>query len=219
MADYKLGSDDPKVRYDRGAGNWHSKKATAKKQVLKRALQGVLPLAKYAIGENARNHMRHYLRNVGEPYVIQTVKKMVEASSAAREVYDRELAQAKKFVETLPPGQHRITSGRATKVTPARRSGRRGGGGQDKNWFFAVGGYSVWGKGEAIVAPAGGGKRHYQIEFEYKFRDRYNWDKGKLVTIGPVTIHDEDMAEFHRQGLAKEFFMYGSWHHVVTWDA
>jgi hypothetical protein len=40
--------------------------------------------------------------------------------------------------------------------------------------------------------------------------DRYKWDEGKQVTLGPVTIKDEQMAETHRAGVAREFDMYGS---------
>jgi hypothetical protein len=54
------------------------------------------------------------------------------------------------------------------------------------------------------------GTQILQLEFEYKFFDRYNWDGGKSVTLFGVTITDEFMARFHREGLAKEFDMYGS---------
>jgi len=40
--------------------------------------------------------------------------------------------------------------------------------------------------------------------------DRYNWDGGKKVNIGPITITDESMAEMHRAGVAQEFNMSGS---------
>ena len=59
------------------------------------------------------------------------------------------------------------------------------------------------------------------MNFEYKFFDRYNWDKGKSVTINiagrPVTITDAFMGEFHRMGLANEFNMKGSVYKVVKW--
>lgn len=218
MADYKLGSDDPKVRYDPGAGLWNSKNKTDIMKAFKLALRAAMPAARYVIGENARNHMRYYLRNEGRPYVIETVEKLVEDSGMGKTIYNDELRRAKRFVETLPVGTHRITSGRASKANNRRR-GLGGSTGGSKNWFYAVGGYSAWGKGEATVTRAANGKRHYRLEFEYKFRDRYNWDKGKAVRIAGVRITDNFMGELHRQGLAKEFNMYGSWHHVVTWES
>jgi len=68
------------------------------------------------------------------------------------------------------------------------------------NWFYAIGGYSSWGKGEAVVSDGPSG-RQYTLDFEYKFYDRYNWDKGKHVTIFRITITDEFMGEFHRPWL------------------
>lgn len=222
MADYKIGVDEPKIRYDRGSGHWGSKKLTLKKKLLKKQIKHVLnsvgwgAYVKIFFGENARNHMRHYFENKGKPYRIETVEKMVKESASARSRYEQELSLAKRFIERLPDGIHHITSQRASQGYHGRRGGRGGDGG-NRNWHFAVGAYSAWGMGTVEVEPAGGGKRRYTLHYEYKFRDLYNWNKGDHVKIGPVTIRDEDMGEFHRQGLAREFYMYGSWPHVVRW--
>ena len=64
---------------------------------------------------------------------------------------------------------------------------------------------------------AGLGGRFDRNTHEYKFYDRYNWDMGKKVTILGVTVTDQFMGEFHRQGLAKEFDMRGSVKKTVTW--
>ncbi|MFD3790522.1 hypothetical protein [Streptomyces cyaneofuscatus] len=40
--------------------------------------------------------------------------------------------------------------------------------------------------------------------------DRYNWDEGKGVDIGPLDIPDGQMAKLHRVGLAQDFDMAGS---------
>ena len=59
------------------------------------------------------------------------------------------------------------------------------------------------------------------MRFEFKFFDRYNWDKGKSVTINisgkPLQVTDLFMGEFHRMGLAKEFNMTGSVQKIVKW--
>lgn len=47
--------------------------------------------------------------------------------------------------------------------------------------------------------------------------DRYNWDTGKSVTIGPITVTDAFMGEFHRQGLAREYDCYGSLRRRFIW--
>ena len=61
-----------------------------------------------------------------------------------------------------------------------------------------------------------------QLEFDYEFYDRYNWDTGKQVTIPPntdwgVTITDQFMGDFHRMGLAREFDMTASVHRRFSW--
>jgi hypothetical protein len=57
----------------------------------------------------------------------------------------------------------------------------------------------------------------YELNFEYKFYDRYNWDAGKSVTFAGITVTDVFMGEFHRQGLAREFDCYGAFKRHLTW--
>jgi len=76
--------------------------------------------------------------------------------------------------------------------------------------------YSSWGKGVATVADGPTG-RSCQVDFEYKFYDRYNWDAGKSVTFAGVTVTDKFMGEFHRQGIAKEYDCNGSFKRRFTW--
>ncbi|MCI5146762.1 MAG: hypothetical protein D3923_14860 [Candidatus Electrothrix sp. AR3] len=120
-----------------------------------------------------------------------------------------EINMAKIFIESLPKGTHRITSGAASGGY-ARKS-------DSWNWYFAVGGYSAWGKGNAEVCPGGGAAYDYKVAYEFKFYDRYNWDGGKKVDIFGITITDEFMGKFHRQGLAKEFDMHGSVKKLIKW--
>ena len=44
-----------------------------------------------------------------------------------------------------------------------------------------------------------------------------NWDKGKAVTIFDITVTDEFMGEFHRQGIAREFDCTGSIRRSFSW--
>ncbi|HET9953359.1 MAG TPA: hypothetical protein VFQ61_02585, partial [Polyangiaceae bacterium] len=87
---------------------------------------------------------------------------------------------------------------------------------ENRNWFFAIGGYTTWGKGVAKVTDSGG-VLNYELDFEYKFYDRYNWDAGKSVTFAHITVTDKFMGEFHRQGLAREFDCIGSFRRKFTW--
>ena len=116
----------------------------------------------------------------------------------------REIALAQAFVETLDDGDYQITSSSASTGYNNKN--------ESWNWYYAVGGYSAWGKGKANVNCG-----EMTLKFEYKFFDRYNWDKGKSVTILGVTVTDSFMAEFHRQGFAKEFDMRGTLKRTVKW--
>jgi hypothetical protein len=67
------------------------------------------------------------------------------------------------------------------------------------------------------MVKAGPGGPEYELDFEYKFYDRYNWDRGKSVEFAGITVTDESMGEFHRQGLAREFDCRGSFSRRFTW--
>ena len=208
MASYTNGTSDPVIKADPGAGTWNSSPKTLKMWALKRAIIHILPHAYVIIGDDATKHMAHYLGNGGANYTID-LADMVNDVRSAKLLYDAELAMAKQYVMTLPVGVANITSARATGGYNTKS--------ENWNWFFAVGGYSAWGKGVATVARDSKGKQGYRMAFEYKFYDRYNWDKGKSVEIFGIKITDKFMAEFHRQGLAKEFDMFGSMKETVEW--
>jgi hypothetical protein len=156
---------------------------------------------------DAANHLLHYFGNSGRDYTIR-LQKMIDDVPSAKRVYERELALAQQFVESLPEGKHQITSGAASGAADGAYITES----ESPNWYFAVAGYNAWGKGIATVC-----KDEYTLQFEYKFYDRYNWDIGKEVKILGVTVTDKFMGEFHRQGLAKEFDMRGSVKKTVKW--
>ncbi|HEY3225743.1 MAG TPA: hypothetical protein VGK61_01950, partial [Planctomycetota bacterium] len=193
MVDYIVGNTDPPVARDPGAGVWNSEPRTLEMILKKAAILDILPSAAIVVGDDAAKHMLHYMRNVGTDYTID-LEDMLDDVPAARANYNLELEEAKRFVETLAPGVHEIAS---TRITPHLYNTKA----ESYNWYFAIGGYSAWGKGLATVDPSGS----YQLNFEYKFFDRYNWDGGKKVTLFGIEITDEFMARFHREGLAMEF--------------
>jgi len=120
-----------------------------------------------------------------------------------------EVFQAQDFVESLPVGSHQITS-RTVETGYNIQT-------ENKNWFFAIGGYKRWGTGQAKVTQNAQGQRSYELDFTYKFFDRYNWDGGKSVTLFGIKITDHFMGEFHRQGLAREFDCLGAVRRRFTW--
>jgi peptidoglycan hydrolase-like protein with peptidoglycan-binding domain len=206
-AHYTLGAVDPPRGHDPGSGPWNSKPKTASHIALKVGIANILPQAYAIIGDDATKHMYHYLDNSGAPYTID-LEDMIADVPSARERFEAEAAQAQAFVELLDVGVHDITS-RMMQGGYNRKD-------ENWNWFFAIGGYSSWGKGKATVADGMFG-HEFSLDFEYCFFDRYNWDKGKSVTIFDITITDEFMGEFHRQGLAREFDCVGSIRRKFTW--
>jgi hypothetical protein len=204
---YQLGTMDPPPHHDPGAGAWSSKAKTASHVALKEAIIQILPHAYFIIGANATKHMAHYLGNSGNPYTID-LEGMVRDVPSARARYEEEVDEAKEFVEMLSPGTCQI----ASRVLEGGYNLKS----ENWNWFFAIGGYSRWGKGTATVTDKPTG-REFALDFEYKFYDRYNWDKGKHVKILNITVTDEFMGEFQRQGLAKEFDCFGSFRRHFAW--
>lgn len=168
-----------------------------------------LPASYLIVGDDASKHMYHYLGNSGSTYTID-LRDMLDDVESAKKYYDAELAEAKAFVETLPQGVYQIMSRNVTNGYNYKS--------EAWNWFFAIGGYSIWGKGTARVNTTGP-LASYSLEFELKFYDRYNWDGGKSVTLLGVTITDETMGELHRQGLAREFDCIGSVKQSISWQA
>src|SRR5882672_1917746 len=187
--DFKIGTDDPKITPDRGAGPWNSKSKEVLTAVKYAGIIEVLPTAYVAIGDDAVKHMLHYLSNTGSDLTID-LEGMVAEVASAKLLFETEVERIKAYVQQLPPGVHNVTSTHAVNGYNQQK--------HNKNWFFAVGGYSVWTKGQATIAGVGPG-HDCRLELEYKFYDRYNWDGGKSVTIAGIQITDEAMGEFHRE--------------------
>ncbi len=263
MAEYKLGTDDPKITFDTGAGVYRCHIPEKFMELCKNIFMHFWGHFSVYAGRNAAAHLMYYFRKSGGDFKIE-LHRLVEEVKSAKELYNSEVKQAKQFVMTLGQGTYKITSGKASNFRNSNYNLNLPG---DKNWFYAIGGYSSWGKGVATVK---GDKKNpsYELEFVYNVRDRYNWDPGKSVAFlqGPCKllnefrkkhlkslgtlgytvnsvldtrlhkgvvikhvkdkqdesakgivifdqcfrVYDNFMGEFHRQGLAKEFGIYGS---------
>lgn len=75
------------------------------------------------------------------------------------------------------------------------------------NWYFGLGGFSFSVTG-VVTKPATGstGSLKYQVHIF----DRYNWDNGKSVDIGPIHFEDRELGKLHLVGLAREYVVRGS---------
>lgn len=208
---FKIGTDDPPIKPDPGAGVWDSEPTSPQSIAIKVGVlttPAFLAACAVAIGDDATKHLYHYFLNTGSAYTID-LEDMIESTPRATKVFKGEIRAMADYVEQLPPGAYSITS---KHITQSRETYNYQG--ETRNWFFAIGGYSVWGKGRATVDAAG----NYQLEYEYRFFDRYNWDGGKSVTIQGITITDEWMGQFHREGVAHEFNCVGSVRRSLRWS-
>lgn len=204
---YKTGTGDPPLTRDPGAGAWNSKEWKFSTATLKALIESQLDKAVIYPGPQSVRHMRHYFANSGRDLTID-LEAMIKDVPRAQRALVAEFRQAQRFIQTLPVGRHQFTSKSAESSYNYKN--------ETVDWFFAIGGYSYWGKGTATVSMVGGQKK-YDVDFRFKFFDRYNWDGGKAVTIAGITITDEFMGEFHRQGLAKEYDCYGEIKRQLSW--
>lgn len=209
--DYMIGTSKPSITPDPGAGVFNSKPTQASMWALKQSILEIIPprgsSAAVFIGYDAAINMKYYFDASGLDLHIN-LESMIESGPTATARFKDEVRQAQKFVETLPAGNHQICSKSAESAYNYKS--------ESSNWFYAVGGYCTWGQGKATVSNSTK-DTEYILEFEYSFFDRYNWDGGKSVTIGPITITDDFMGEFHRQGLAKEYNMKATIKRKFTW--
>ncbi|MCC6536473.1 MAG: peptidoglycan-binding protein [Bryobacterales bacterium] len=204
---YRTGTGDPPLGHDAGAGPWNSESKQLQTIALKGVIVTNLDKAMIYPGINATRHMRHYFANHGRNLTVN-MESMIANVPLAQEAMVGEFRQVQRFVQMLPVGRHQFTSKSAESSYNYKD--------QSADWFFAVGGYSYWGQGTVNITMVGG-QRKYDVEFVYKMFDRYNWDGGKSVTLVGITITDEFMGEFHRQGLAQEFNCYGEVRRQVSW--
>lgn len=144
--------------------------------------------------------MRHYFGNTGLPLTID-LENMVKTVPSARIALINQFRDAQRFVQGLPFGQYDFVAVSGVGETNDK--------GENSDWYFAVGSYAHWAKGRVKIEDVNG-QRRYDVGFNYKIYDRYNWDGGKEVNFGPIIITDEFMGDFHREGLAMEFDCHGS---------
>lgn len=205
---YVVGDKPPAVTMDVGSGNWCSSLPTMRAAALKQYLQLLMMFDSIQLraGPEAIAHMRHYLGNTGDDYLIDLNKYMQRAPALAY-VHRDELKRAREFVETLPPGTHPITSAKASWHSFA----------EGDALYFAIGGYKYWGQGDAVVEHHPG-LRRFALDFRFHFFDRYNWDTGKAVNFGKRKVRDSMLQELHRQCYAREFNVYGMTRTRVEWE-
>ncbi len=151
---------------------------------------------------NSARHMLHYLKNSGEKIQVD-VDTMLTQIPKLREWLEQVvqtvgLDTERKFY--AGGGSAVVTKLTGKKSVVVAREG---------DWHYALGGFTAWYTGEARAVPAEPEPRG-TLRLVVHVYDRYDWDKGKSVTIRGIKVTDEQLGRLHRVGLAREFDVNGS---------
>ncbi len=65
-----------------------------------------------------------------------------------------------------------------------------------------MGGFSHAQTASFSVVSGSDGSPIVKIDSKLHVFDHYNWDAGKVVTIGPFDVRDEQLGSLHESGLA-----------------
>ena len=209
LAEYEVGNGDLPYHPDKGSGKWGALATdTELLEMFSAAKWRILVLVSTLEGfPDAKGHLYYYFYNKdGAPLKIRMDAFMELAT--AKQVLNSELDDVKKLADKLPRGMQFFITSTKHSSGYIKKS-------ESANWFFAVGGFLAWGKGQLNITESG----CYELDFTFFFVDKYNWDQGKSVTL-PVfgRVDDSFMGMFHKLGLAREFLMYGVKKYKVEWD-
>ena len=199
-----------------GSGEWAVRGADAEDYATWASFQAVSESAELLGLTNAARHMRHYLGNTGADLYIdvdlmlrdlpELQKKftLFEHLAYLRAIQELDQLDASvAHIMELDGWEDKSSDVYAEKeVSP--------------DWYFATGGFTHWWQATIQYTPDAeqdpgnpGGQLELWVRMLYY--DRYNWDKGKSVTLPVVgEVTDESLGELHKSGLAQEYDMYGT---------
>ncbi|GAB3949826.1 hypothetical protein [Streptomyces sparsus] len=195
---------------DRGSGQYGVEKPTFTELMTKDKMRMLASGSDWKGLNDASRHMQHYLENTGEPLDLPVDKMLhddeglrIHAELAIREKQDGWREQA--LEEFRRNGGRPVTFSVETGNSDYSFS-------QDtqENWFYAIGSTRTNVTGVVTVAPGVDGEPKVGLDYQVNAWDRYNWDEGKGVGIGPLSIPDGQPGRLHTTGLAQEFDMQGS---------
>ncbi|MFE7981914.1 hypothetical protein ACFUZA_07055 [Streptomyces cellulosae] len=160
---------------------------------------------------DASRHMVHYLGNSGSPMNLPVDKMMTDVPSFKTYV-DETVRLHQNDWRRQALEEFRKNGGKpvAIPVEVKHPNGFYFAQNLNSNWFYAVGGANTNVTGVVTAVPDTNGNPRISVDYQANVWDRYNWDEGKGVDVGPLKIPDGQMAKLHRVGLAQEFDMAGS---------
>jgi len=157
------------------------------------------------MGKEAADSFSHYFDNNGTDFTIEPSRLFGEVPKAAAihaEARRSVLALMELMRADLKAGDYRFASLAAGASVVSKA--------ESNNWYLAVAAYSWFVTGEATVTESG----DVHGSWSWHLWDRYDWDPGVSVPVdtplGTIRIDQDRVAQFHRQGLAREFTTVGS---------
>jgi hypothetical protein len=195
---------------DRGSGRHGEEEPTFSEFMTKDKMRMLASGSDWAGMPDASRHMRHYLENTGEPLDLP-VDKMLYDDKGLR-IHAEEAIRGKQEAWREQALEEFRRSGGRPVTIPVETGNSDYSFPQDgqANWFYAVGSTRTNVTGVVTVMPGADGEPRVGLDYQVNAWDRYNWDEGKGVNIGPLGVPDGQPSRLHTTGLAQEFDMRGS---------
>ncbi|MGW1296875.1 hypothetical protein [Streptomyces sp. NPDC002533] len=201
----------PQIAADGGAGRHDSQSAGFEEWATKQKMRLLTEGADWKGMTDASRHMDHYLSNSGRPMQLPVDKMMADVPAFKSYVDDTvRLKQDEWRRQAVEEFKRNGGKPVAFPVEAKQPKGFYFTQEADENWFYAVGGVNSNVTGVVTAVPDAHGNPKVSLDYQANAWDRYNWDEGKGVNVGPLDIPDGQMAKLHRVGLAQEFDMAGS---------
>ncbi|MEU0985862.1 hypothetical protein [Streptomyces sp. NPDC005953] len=199
-----------KAAPDRGSGRFDSESPGADEWLTREKMHLLITGSEWAGSNDAGKHMEHYLGRSGDPLKLP-VDRMLADDENFRGHIDNQIRRHQEGWREQALEEFHKNGGRPVAI-PIET------GNEDytfpkntePNWFYAVGSTRSNITGVITVVPDANGQPKVGLDYQANAWDRYNWDAGKGVEIGPVSIPDGEMGRQHVVGHAKEFDMAGS---------
>ncbi|EKG16342.1 hypothetical protein MPH_06469, partial [Macrophomina phaseolina MS6] len=181
-------ADPPKVPGD-GIGSYNSKDASIGDRLDFYEYRAMAKAADTLGLNNAARNLDHYLDNTGDDLYEVPEAMMADLPDFKSLVLNLVQTEAKKAYKAAATGSG-STQLFSTPWKAYDYSYKF-----NKDWFYALGAFSYSVAGIVKAHRDSSKSKSYTAEMSYVVYvfDRYNWDGGKSVEIGPFTFKDEDL--------------------------
>ncbi|MEU6878186.1 hypothetical protein [Streptomyces sp. NPDC046712] len=157
----------------------------------------------------ASRNMAHYLGATGEPLILDVDRLLQDEPQFKTSIEGKHIGANQAAWRQQALDAYEKSGGKPVAIPVESKAV-----GQEflheSDWYYAVNGHQQNVSGLVTVTPGADGKPKVSLDYQVNIWDRYNWDEGKSVDIGPIHIPDTDMQRLHTTGLAQEYDMRGS---------